>query len=946
MPSPDPSTENEPSKAPDTRPVLARSTMHSNYGGVFNFIFTRLFGPIHYPDEAMFSVRDLAREGTIVYVTRARSTLRALYFNHTLGRLRLPLPTYVGGLSLLLWQPIHRLVTLWRQRKKIPDGPWRSRFDERDPSRNEALLCDVVHRGECAFLFLPPSRAIEKKKSQTEHDYCRALISAQRSKTDRPIYLIPHVLTDRNLSGGAATITDRVFGSKRNPGGLRLLAMFLSTLRSGQVRVGDAIDLRQYCNEHDDIADALLSRQLRHVLQKEIDEEERVVAGPPLPEPASMRRHVLRDPMVRSAIEECAKSPDQEDNNVTLDALEQRKKKFNKIAQGHIKHIAARYSVNTIRVLSWVLRGIFNRIYDGIVVDEQGLRKVLHAARRGPVVYCPSHRSHVDYLVMSYVLWRAGVVTPHIAAGANLSFFPLGGIFRRAGAFFLRRSFRDDKLYATIFRSYIAELLRSGTSIEFFPEGTRSRSGKLLMPRFGLLHMIVDAWRAGAREDVQFVPVSIDYERIIEGGTYVRELKGAEKPKESLAGVLGTAKILRSRYGRLHLQFGTPVSLKEVSEKAALPADPAQEFDDAWRVETAKLGYRIHYGIASVCSVTPMALAATALLSHRGRALSESRLLRHCLAIADFLAFEGARFSESLSIEGLRSKAIMGAVEGLAADGLIIIEHAGRSDTEPLYLVPEDKRVQLDYYKNGLMNLFAPTAILARSLLRAKKEVQQKPNTGGFSGLRAGGREAIAGDTEDTETCAPIPYDTARKYTRFLSRIFKREFIYRVDAAFASHFDDTLATLAMRGLLDVMPESKIEDGEDCATTGGSHEVIVIRDGETLELLAGLLDEFIEAYWVTAESLAELEQFPLWDKELESRALDRCRRAFLEGEITRPEAANQALIHNAIDLMKTDGIVTSVAEQTNKGRHRHTIKLADAYTEGRLAKFTEAIRAYL
>ncbi|RYF07583.1 MAG: glycerol-3-phosphate acyltransferase, partial [Oxalobacteraceae bacterium] len=432
-----------------------------------------------------------------------------------------------------------------------------------------------------------------------------------------------------------------------------------------------------------------------------------------------------------------------------------------------MRHIAARYDVRVIKTMEWVLHGIFNRIYDGIAVDERGLQAAIEASRRAPVVFCPSHRSHIDYLVMSFVLWTHGIAPPHIAAGANLAFFPLGTIFRGCGAFFLRRTFRNEPIYTAVFRAYIAHLLGAGTSIEFFLEGTRSRTGKLLLPRYGLLSMVVDAWRRGARDDLVFVPVSIDYERIIEAQSYERELRGADKRAEDITGLLATTRVLRSRYGRVQLQFGAPISLKALAADKGLPQSPAPQHDALWRAEIARLGFSILHRVATVASVTPTSVVCTALLSHPGRGMAQGTLIERVDGIVNFLLGAGARLSQSVAHEEMRVSAVLEAVQKLVDEGVVSVERAGRSDMEPIYRVADESRVNLDYHKNAVMNYFAPAALVARAMQRR--------------GM-----------------AHTVPYKDLHQDTQFLSRLLKKEFLYRVDADFDTYFADELGCLAVR----------------------------------------------------------------------------------------------------------------------------------------------------
>ena len=839
--------------------------MHTGYGGFLRAGFEWVFGPIHYPPKTAETVRALSQEGTIVYITKARSAWLVLYFNHALTRLGLPLAHFVGGFNLLIWQPLGKLLKLLLRKRRQLSGPWRARFKDRNPKPSERVLADIASRGLASFLVMKP-----KKPGKDPHlvgpDFIRTLIAVQQD-TSRPIYLVAHVVIDHSFSGSSEKgIADRLFGDRRNPGRLRQMAMLLS-LRRASVRVAQPINLKDAIREHPDFSDVQLSMHVTQQVEHLIHEEERVIAGGDLPPWNELQARVLGNRTVQKAILGTG-------HDESFAARQ-------KAARGYLRQMAARYSLLVVQLSRALLSLIFHRIYSGIVIDEPGMRGVIEASRGGPLVYCPCHRSHVDYLVLSYVLAEKGGVTPpHIAAGENLSFFPLGWLFRRGGAFFLKRSFGDNALYTAVFKAYVAELLRAGTSLEFFPEGTRSRTGKLLMPKFGMFNMVVNAWRQGVQDDILFVPVSIDYERIIEAGAYQKEIAGGQKQKEDVTALLKTASVLTSRYGRVHLQFGDPISLKEIAQRKNLPQSPDAQYDGVWRKETERLGYRVLHQVATVCSVTPLSVAATALLGHPKRGMSQSAFLKEANNIIEFLDGAAARLSTSLLDVRTRNAAVLEAIRELVEDELIKRESPGETSADPVYLVPDDKRVQLDFYKNAVMNYFAPVSVSCRAML-AQSDLQN------------------------------LDYQRVHDDARFLSKLFKREFLYRADSRFDTYFDDSLASLVVRGLIDVPNPDRI----------------VVKDETSVRLLAGLLDPFVQAYLIVFETLEELKSFPLWDDEIKKLALERTRRAYLEGKISRPEAANQSLISSAITWLRIEGVLGGNEATLADSLHHETQRFA-------------------
>lgn len=828
--------------------------MHADYSAPCRGFFRRLFGSAKFSEKTIAQLDELHQQGPLVHVVRGHSTWVALYFNHAFLEAHLPLPDVVTGVRWLWpWQPVQRALQLLRQWLTPPHI---------SPSATDQQLALQIQAGHSAYLAMPVSRT-----GATEHlTSFEALVAAQRAAPERPIFVIPHILTDGWQAGRAGgTLVDKVLGSRRNQGTLRHLASLFSTFRRATLRTGDPIDLRALLQAHPQLDDLRLARTLSHALNRSMDAEQRVLAGPELPPFERTARHVLRDPQVQHAVEAEATRTGRSQATLLQRALQ------------HLRSIAARYDIRYIHGCGSILHWVFHRIYDGIIVDDDGLQRALETARHGSVIFCPSHRSHVDYLVLSYLLWKRGIAPPHIAAGANLSFFPLGTIFRRSGAFFLRRTFRDDALYASVFRAYLAELLRTRTSIEFFPEGTRSRTGKLLLPKFGMFSMIIDAWRSGdlRNDDITFIPVSVDYERVIEAGAYHKELAGAQKQKEDLTGLLRTTSVLRSRYGRVHLQFGEPISLNALTQAQHLEINKDPSHDDAWRAATERLGFQIMYGVAQACTVTPTAVVATALLGFHRRGIGESALIQLCSAVIDYLSHVRARLTPALRSSSGRQQAILEAVQKLLNEGVVAVDRPGRGDGEPIYNVPENNRIYLDFHKNAVMNHFAPGAIIARVLTHAAS---------GTTVARSDAWEDI----------------------RFLSRLFKIEFLFPVGVDFDTVCNQTLAMLEAQGFIRC-------DGD----------AIHIHNELAMGLLAGLLDNFIESYWSTACVLRELRTFPLWQKELISRALESTRRAFLEGTISRPESASRTLIENALAWCAQQGFI----QRETHGK-RQNIRLDD------------------
>ncbi|XP_028396264.1 dihydroxyacetone phosphate acyltransferase-like [Dendronephthya gigantea] len=266
--------------------------------------------------------------------------------------------------------------------------------------------------------------------------------------------------------------------------------------------------------------------------------------------------YVLESARIRNAVTEIASKQGRSVEDVFAEV---------KVLLADIGHT---FTLKSIRFMAYLLRKVFRNIYSGIKVNMEGLNKVREISKECPVVFVPSHRSYTDFLLVSFVCFIFQLPLPVIAAAQDFKSMKLiGGLLRNCGAFYMKRSFRSDELYWAVFSEYVqCLLLNSGTTMEFFLEGTRSRSGKSLHPKQGLLSIITDVYFTSRVPDIVFCPISISYDRVLEETLMARELLGVPKPKESLKGLLNSRSVLSDDYGYAYMYFGKPISLREFSD--------------------------------------------------------------------------------------------------------------------------------------------------------------------------------------------------------------------------------------------------------------------------------------------------------------------------------------------------------------------------------------------
>jgi len=470
-------------------------------------------------------------------------------------------------------------------------------------------------------------------------------------------------------------------------GRLRRIFSILLNGRATIVQFAAPLKLRQAIDPKLDRPRQL--RKVARILRTHFRLVRTAVIGPDLSHRRTLVGQILRTPDVRTAIAAHASK-----NAIGLE-------KANAQAMKIAFEIAADYSDPVVRSLSFLLRWFWNRLYDGVKVNH--FEQFQRDAHGREIIYVPSHRSHIDYLLLSYLLYDRGVVCPHIVAGVNLNLPVVGTLLRGGGAFFMRRSFKSNPLYSAIFTEYVSALFADGVSMEYFIEGGRSRTGRLLTPRGGMLAMTLRAYLREPRRDVLFQPVYIGYERVAEGRSYSRELAGGEKQKENLFGLLKSLKMLRSNYGKVAVNFGEPILLSAHLD----------QIDPDWRaahlspderpnwlpraVDT--LADEIMERINRAVDVNPINLLALVLLSTPKQAMDVDDLLGQ-LKLSLKLC-EQLPYSERMTVTALNPEEIVRYGEKME-----VIERVHHSLGDIIRLNPQTATLQT-YYRNNVLHAFA-----------------------------------------------------------------------------------------------------------------------------------------------------------------------------------------------------------------------------------------------
>ena len=438
----------------------------------------------------------------------------------------------------------------------------------------------------------------------------------------------------------------------------------------------------------------LVSRYLRAIFRK----TKKAAIGPDISHRRTLVRSLSRDKVVREEIKA--------QSNGDL----KKKRRLNKKAFKYANEICSDINYPIVRNLQRGLGWFWNKRYDGIHL--RNLDKIKSIADDNSLVYVPCHRSHIDYLALSYILLEKGLMLPHIAAGNNLNLPILGRIGKGGGAFFMRRSFRGNKLYSLIFFQYFRRLLQRGSSIKYFPEGGRSRSGFSLQAKPGLLSMTIRSFASLSNEKVKLIPTYIGYEKIIEGNSYLSELLGKEKKRENFLDLFKTIKDFGNFLGNAYINFGEPIDLKDFLEQEVALKDyrinsPLDR--PIWlKKATHSLGIEVMKGINKSSVITTSSLFSLGLLTETTQTLDTKIISQRIELFIDLLK-RNQNFKDVWLTEDSPEKIITKTEElGLIKSQLI--------GGERVFRPTRNEAALLSFYQNNISHFFLLYSLVCLSL--------------------------------------------------------------------------------------------------------------------------------------------------------------------------------------------------------------------------------------
>lgn len=695
----------------------------------------------------------------------------------------------------------------------------------------------------------------------------KVLVDKVTSGTEPDIQLVPVTVLIGRAPDKETGLAKIFFSESWEIGGrINRLISSLINGRNTLVRYSTPISLRELADEGLGASRSL--RKVSRILRVHFRRVRSAAIGPDLSHRRTVVHRILQSPEVKSAIVESARR------------RKTTEKKARKQARKYADEIAADYSSAFIRIIFFGLTWFWNKIYDGVELEH--FRRFQQLAPEYEVIYVPCHRSHIDYLLISYFVYHNGLVPPHIAAGINMNLPLVGRIIRKGGAFFLRRSFRSHKLYSAVFHEYLSRIQAEGTSIEYFIEGTRSRTGRLLQPKSGMLAMTVRSYLKSRGRPVMFQPIYVGYERLVEGNSYIAELSGHKKKSESLGDLLKVFRVAKERYGKVHVSFAEPLFLDALLDQHA-PGWRAEGLKDqqkpVWLSPLCnELANGIMTGMNKAAHVNAINLLAVVLLPLKKQAMGREDLseqLSLYLSLLERCAYSDRITYTQKSVEEIISYGSeLGAIE--------VREHP----LGDVIAIKQEQAVLLTYFRNNISHLVALPSLVASCFLNTRS-------------INRADLHRIS--------LAVYPFLKAELFLPWN----QEDFLQAID----KHVEWLLG----QGLLWQSSDKEVlKRGE-----GSSQEAV------KLKIMAHGQIQTFERYYITFSVLAKNGSGTLARGELEKLCIQTAQRISMLSEFAAPEFYDRNLFRQFIGLLRESGaLTTNSAEKLEFGERINQLS-ADA-----------------
>jgi len=672
-------------------PFIQSGIIRENDYRIFGWLVSLFFGRMELDKESMLILDEHKGKGKIVYASMQTTYTSLFILINKLRQRSLPVPFLALGFVPYSYQRVRvfysEMAVFFKKILRLNKGTY---------VPNSVYIARALEKDRAVAFSMLSRKLFFRRYVQIRTDAIEYLLELQK-KMDEPIYIFPQVIFwNRNPEKSRSVFISEATGDR---GLLTGLLIRWKSATPAFIRVGKPVNLKEEIGNEpgDDIRH--LSRKVRNKILDIYNYEKRSILGPQIKTQQEMMEKVLYHKNVLEVIQQ-----EMTDKGTS-------EKKLRKKAFAYFREIAADFSIVYIKFFEKANNYLFRKIFNKMYYNLEDFKKIREASNTGPIILVPSHKSHMDYIIISSLFYANKIIPPHILAGSNLTFFPMGKIFRRSGAFFMRRTFKGLNLYAAVFKQYVKTLVNEGYSIEVFIEGTRSRTGKVISPKMGIVKYLIEAVDEGYNKDLVFVPMTVNYDRVLEENSYLKEIRGREKKTESTSGFFKSSSLIKKRYGNVYMAFNEPFTLSEAREY--LLNKKGISSSDELIVE---LGNYIINKINEVVVATPFALTTAAILNTTARGFSRDVIKDRFMLLLAYLRKTDFRLSEELendeNVDGLidevflsyskddiiREVDIHGGEEG-AASGLFNIDH--------------EQRGRINIYKNTIMHMLLPLNIFS-----------------------------------------------------------------------------------------------------------------------------------------------------------------------------------------------------------------------------------------
>lgn len=842
----------------------------------FVWIYARV---VHEPTQVQ-EVLSIPDSESIVYVLGSENKHDFLYLNDLCLKHGMPLAYASNGHSHLGYATLGAWIAgIFKGRKK--------------PFSSEEIA-DLVVQHKPVLIFLNQYGTKERQNRDKTDAIFRAIDRRIHETPDLKVHFFTvGVIWERRMESAQISHFNEIYGTPTRPSSVRRFLSVLPSLGQLFFQIGNPLCLIHHFAR--DAESAAPKAPLRHEFDDDIHAMHAMVNGPKVKPHQQLLREIVESQRFQNELKSISQQTGQSIEELTLQAR--------KI----LDKTASKFSLVVCKVFSTALMPMWSIIYNGLYVDQEQFNRIRELSKTHRLVFIPSHKSHVDYLVLSILMFQNGVLPPLIAAGENLNFFPVGGILRRGGAFFIKRSFRGEQLYTACIRYYIDFIMHEGYPVEFFIEGGRSRTGQVLQPKFGILRMIAQTVQNDPTLPVKIIPCAITYEKVIEDMAYKNEQDGAVKQKENFSNLIRTTKLLISKYGQIYVSFADPIDLNE----ALHIDDPCYEQSaESLTTDIDTMTIELMRRINQASTITMSALASCALLNTPKDTMALQTLLQTSAFLLSLLIERGALISPVLqtalaasraslremypqqesgaggdaaaspTTSHIKAQALIEPLNQPIVETLKLFEHNGTikrrgNEFSPDIVIADSGRLQMVFYKNILLNAIIDDIYLACAIsIDESKSIDTV--------------EARFGD---------------------IAALFAIEFS---DDNVKNRYEKTLNRFKDRAWIDIA-QNAIQ--------------IVPKHQSDFAVLAHCIAHHTESYSFVFDYIANHQAATWAESDLMEQLLDCAKDAIASGKIL-PESRSKVVYSHAIERLRNWRVLEVSYEQTAKKSAKYLTKIAD------------------